>query len=815
MIRTALTVKSTKPEMLGKRYELDEHGKVTKSAVANVSEGKTRAIYITSAKELTSVLEKVCETNDIALMSGRFVGAEPTEKINLVTERALAERLGCLLKDVPGGVNIIDGKKYAARLKRGIEPSAWVLIDADNPEGIPSEWAAMGMNQRLEMLEPLFPGISTCERVEYRSSSARVVKDGEEPGGATHAWIQISDPTKLDILRERLQVQSQLQGLSFDSPRYAKETGAVIGSGARTAIDSAVWVPGRLVFCSKPEVLVEGYHVADAGVSIVNPDGGPLDVSGIELPTKTTLKKLHQKTGQNLSYSREGGSLTVKDRSSLKWDTQIEVKGVTLSLRERTAGLLPGEKFRCEAPFRDSQSEAAFVRILSDGTPMLHDVGTGTNYHLSEEAISGDDDAQEVGWVSEMNHKYAWVEGPKSIYRFNFDDFIKPTELAIQYRNDPVTRIGSDGKPKSLCRANEWLKDKARAQYRDLVFAPGETVITSRNEINTWTGFAVSPVAGNVEPYEALRDHLFPDPSDRCYVEQWLAHKLKRPGVKMNTALVVWSGAEGVGKNLLFEAIGDIIGQKHACVIGQKDLGGSFNSWAKNRLLVIGDEVLSSGDRREADQFKGLITGTMLRINEKNQPEYDIANYTSFVFLSNHGDAVHLDDGNRRYFVAEIKAKPLSPAFYTDYVRWRDGGGLAALHYYLVNNVDLTGFDPKAPPPMTDAKRAMVSAGRSGLEQWMADALEDPVGTFGGAVVTATMLKSAYEHATQDNRSTQKAVTNAAKKAGAQFRASQIRIASGQKVRVMSLADHEEWAARGEAEWAVELVRAQKSALGM
>ena len=41
----------------------------------------------------------------------------------------------------------------------------------------------------------------------------------------------------------------------------------------------------------------------------------------------------------------------------------------------------------------------------------------------------------------------------------------------------------------------------------------------------------------------------------------------------------------------------------------------------KNRLLVIGDEVLSSGDRREADQFKGLITGTMLRINEKNQPE--------------------------------------------------------------------------------------------------------------------------------------------------------------------------------------------------
>ncbi len=808
-------VKSTKPEMLGKRYELDEHGKLTKSAVANVWEGEAIAFDIATAGGLAELVRLACDRNRLALMSGRFVGAESEEKVNLLTEEALAEQLGCAKKDVPGGVNIIDGDKYAARLKRGIEPSAWVLIDADNPPGIPGDWAAMGMQKRLEMLEPLIPGISTCTRVEYRSSSARVVKDGEQPAAATHAWIQVSDATKLEILREHVKVQMQLQSLSFPSPRHSKETGAVIGSEARTVIDLAVWVPGRLVFCSQPEVKIDGYHVADAGVKIVNPDGGPLDVSCIALPETTELKALREKTGHDLSYSRDGGSLTVTDRSGLKWDTPIEVRGVTRALRDVVADIPPGEKLRCETPFRASQSEAAFIRVLSDGRPMLHDVGTSTSYYLSDEPISGDDDPQEVDWVSEMNAKYAWVEGPKSIYRFAFGDFIKPTELAMQYRNDPVMRTARDGKPKSFCRANEWLKDKARAQFRNLVFAPGEAAITARNDINTWTGFAVSPALGKVGPYEALRDHLFPDPNDSRYVEQWLAHKLKYPGVKMNTALVVWSSAEGVGKNLLFEAIAEIIGQKHACVIGQKDLGGSFNSWAKNRLLVIGDEVLSSGDRREADQFKGLITGTMLRINEKNQPEYDIANYTSFVFLSNHGDAVHLEDGNRRYFVAEITAKPLSREFYEAFAEWRDSGGLAALHYNLVNDVDLTGFNPKAPPPMTDAKLAMVSAGRSGLEQWMEDAMEDPVVALGGAVVTATMLKSAYERATGDSRSTLKAVTNAAKKAGAQARASQVRATSGHKVRVMSLADHKEWSTRSETEWAAELARAQESALGM
>jgi hypothetical protein len=58
-------------------------------------------------------------------------------------------------------------------------------------------------------------------------------------------------------------------------------------------------------------------------------------------------------------------------------------------------------------------------------------------------------------------------------------------------------------------------------------------------------------------------------------------------------------------------------------------------------------------------------------------------------------------------------------------------------------------------------------------------------------------------------------VSNAAKKNGAQFRSSQIRIARGQKVRVMSLADHEAWSECSEADWAEELARAQKTALGM
>ena len=377
-------IKSIKPETLGKLFKLTEAGVLTKNAVANVWVGKATSVCVDAPKGLAKVLKHSCQRGDLALMSGRLSGAATKQVVNLVTEQRLGEMLGCKQGDALGGVQEIDGKKYAARLKRGIEVSSWILVDADNPEGIPPEWGALSLGQRLKLLEPIISGISTCLRIEYRSSSARVVKKGEEPRGASHAWIQLSDPQKIEVLREHVKVQMQLHDLSFNSPRYSKDTVGVIGHEARTVIDLAVWVPGRLVFCSKPDLRADGYYLADADVKIVNPEGGKLDVSDIKLPSQADLSKLREATGQELSYSKQATGLSITDSSSLTWETPIEIKGQTRPLREVVADMKPGDKVRCEAPFRASSSEAAFIRLMESGMPMLHDVGTSTNYFIAD-----------------------------------------------------------------------------------------------------------------------------------------------------------------------------------------------------------------------------------------------------------------------------------------------------------------------------------------------------------------------------------------------------------------------------------------------
>ena len=67
----------------------------------------------------------------------------------------------------------------------------------------------------------------------------------------------------------------------------------------------------------------------------------------------------------------------------LTLETEIEVKGIVRPFSDWVSGLTPGDKIRCEAPFRESQSEAAFIRLPEFGPPFVYDIGNATKYILA------------------------------------------------------------------------------------------------------------------------------------------------------------------------------------------------------------------------------------------------------------------------------------------------------------------------------------------------------------------------------------------------------------------------------------------------
>ena len=198
----ALTViKSNKPDKVCKTYALDASGKVQKRAVANISEGRAKQIGVPDAEKFITLLKLVTERQDLVLCPGVWRESQVGQEFGIITEKALCDLLGDEIGKVQGGVIDHQGQLISARLARGIDYSSWQVLDADNPLGIPHNWAKMGIAERLQLWEPFVPGISRCERIEARSSSARVVKDGDTPGERSHAWIRVSDPDKIPILK--------------------------------------------------------------------------------------------------------------------------------------------------------------------------------------------------------------------------------------------------------------------------------------------------------------------------------------------------------------------------------------------------------------------------------------------------------------------------------------------------------------------------------------------------------------------------------------------------------------------------------------
>ena len=177
MSHTVTIIDSIKPAVVRKKYTMTDDV-MKKTVIASITEGVGVSREITTAREFADLLAEVTESESLVICAGEWMGADD-KPFRIIPEEELARILNSRVGEVAGGVIHKDGKRISARLKRGITPSVWALLDADNPPGMPAAWAAMDIAARLTLWETILPGISSCERIELRGSSARVRREGE------------------------------------------------------------------------------------------------------------------------------------------------------------------------------------------------------------------------------------------------------------------------------------------------------------------------------------------------------------------------------------------------------------------------------------------------------------------------------------------------------------------------------------------------------------------------------------------------------------------------------------------------------------
>jgi hypothetical protein len=217
---------------------------------------------------------------------------------------------------------------------------------------------------------------------------------------------------------------------------------------------------------------------------------------------------------------------------------------------------------------------------------------------------------------------------------------------------------------------------------------------------------------------------------DAAHIIKWLAHRVQRPQEKINHALVFGSKQQGIGKDALLEPVKHAIGPWNFQEIGPQQVLGRFNGFLKKVILRI-NEARDLGDVNRYQFYDHMKSYTaappdVLRVDEKNLREYSVFNCVGIILTSNHKtDGIYLPAEDRRHYVAWSERVPgdFEDGYWKNLWGWYDAGGSAHVAAYLTE-LDISTFDPKAPPPKTDAFWAIVDANRAPEDAELVEVLE-------------------------------------------------------------------------------------------
>jgi putative DNA primase/helicase len=288
----------------------------------------------------------------------------------------------------------------------------------------------------------------------------------------------------------------------------------------------------------------------------------------------------------------------------------------------------------------------------------------------------------------------------------------------------PLTDVRNACVRPDLYKAWAEHSDRQIVRQAEVGFDPAEE--DEAVTCNLWGGWPSEPESGKCELILDLLQYMCSGERNSRelyeWILKWCAYPIQNPGAKMKSTVVV-HGGQGLGKNLFFEGIMGIYGQ-YGRILDQDALVDKHNDWASRKLFLIADEVVASAHRFEhKNKLKTLITGTQIRINPKHIAAYDEANHCNLVFLSNESMPVVLEEDDRRHCVLWM-ADPKDEEYYKAVAAQMKGGGIAALHHFLLH-LDLGDFNPHTKPPSSDAKRELIDLAQDSPIDFLTALLED------------------------------------------------------------------------------------------
>jgi hypothetical protein len=333
-------------------------------------------------------------------------------------------------------------------------------------------------------------------------------------------------------------------------------------------------------------------------------------------------------------------------------------------------------------------------------------------------------------------HCYIYLKSREPWPASSINGRFPPVPLVDAAGNSILTE---KGKPKQI-PASQWLDQNLPVEQ--MTWAPGETMLIADRLVSHggWIrqrganclNLYMPPIVtrGDAGGAKLWIDHVhrvFPDNAEHIIL--WLAHRVQRPAEKINHALVL-GGVQGVGKDTLLEPLKAAIGPWNFLEVSPSQLLGRFNGFLKAVILRV-SEARDLGDVNRYQFYDHMKAYTaappdVLRVDEKHLREHSILNCCGIIITTNYKtDGVYLPSDDRRHLIAwsDLTKDDFTADYWNVLWRFYRNRGVANVAAYL-RKLDISKFEPKAPPPKTAAFWDIVNANRAPEDAELADVLD-------------------------------------------------------------------------------------------
>lgn len=331
-----------------------------------------------------------------------------------------------------------------------------------------------------------------------------------------------------------------------------------------------------------------------------------------------------------------------------------------------------------------------------------------------------------INLLQEYNDRFAVVNMSGKFRIADLD--VPPSEPPIFWHKDDFSSMYgtelsdlTNDKGQRISKPKVWLANPRRRTYKTVDFLPGQE---DTDCLNLWTGWATEPKDGDCNGFlELLEDVVCGGDTELAtWLMNWFCNIIREPMNKPLTAPVI-VGVEGAGKSLLFSYFGEILGRAYVSVTKDDHIHGRFNAHLGNVLLLHSEEALYAGDKKHAGIVRSLITDRYNMLELKGVDARQVKSYLRLAITSNDLYSAPVKPGDRRYNVFDMGERKLDAALQAKVLEELRTDGPAALHWFLVNEWDYDGAQPRT-NIKNDALLAIKGINLPPIEAWWLHTLQ-------------------------------------------------------------------------------------------